>query len=199
MENITVSIIGLSGIQPAIEAIKKPYNNPNANAETLHKIAKKLRHESVLEHIIFTFEIDGSSRLELQEHMRHRIASPTVKSTRYTLKELVKDYNNKIISNIGLVKKYTVIPSELQNDSKFLDFQLSQLTLLKEALELYNNDTAKYFVPESFRTSFVWTINMRSLLNFLELRMNSAAHFEIRYIANLIYNEVSKTDAGFLL
>lgn len=44
-------------------------------------------HTSTLEHLVFTFEIRGLSRAALIELSRHRHASMSVKSTRYTLKK----------------------------------------------------------------------------------------------------------------
>ena len=44
----------------------------------------------------------------------------------------------------------------------------------------------KGFLHESKRTSLQWTINLRSLRNFLELRQSPKAHFEIRHLSELI-------------
>lgn len=42
-------------------------------------------HESVIEHVVLSFEIDGVSRALLQEWARHRLQALSVRSTRYTL------------------------------------------------------------------------------------------------------------------
>ena len=48
--------------------------------------------EYLIDHIFYNFHIEGISRACLQEMMRHRHrASPSVKSTRYTLKELKQE------------------------------------------------------------------------------------------------------------
>ena len=52
------------------------------------RVGNKLKHKSVLEQLVYWFDIDGISRACLMELSRHRIQSLTVKSTRYTLKEL---------------------------------------------------------------------------------------------------------------
>ena len=57
-------------------------------------------------------------------------------------------------------------------------------------------DYIKYIVPESLRTSFSWTINLRSFINFLELRTDKHAHFEIRHIANEMRNAISESLAA---
>ena len=46
-------------------------------------------HHSVLEHIVLSYYIKGVSRGVLQEHSRHRIQSISVKSTRYTMSDIL--------------------------------------------------------------------------------------------------------------
>ncbi|MBD3808828.1 MAG: FAD-dependent thymidylate synthase, partial [Epsilonproteobacteria bacterium] len=50
-----------------------------------------------------------------------------------------------------------------------------------------SNDIAKYCLPESYKTELTWTINARSLQNFLHLRSSKDALWEIRNLANVIY------------
>jgi len=50
-----------------------------------------------------------------------------------------------------------------------------------------SNDICKYNLGESYKTSLVWTINARSLQNFLYLRTDKAALWEIRELANNLY------------
>lgn len=57
----------------------------------LERIINKNKHKSIAEHLVYTFSIDGISRACLQELARHRIASLSVKSTRYTLKKLKEE------------------------------------------------------------------------------------------------------------
>jgi thymidylate synthase (FAD) len=54
----------------------------------INKVGNKNKHSSTLEHLTYNFHIYDISRALLQELARHRIASLSVKSTRYTLKEL---------------------------------------------------------------------------------------------------------------
>jgi thymidylate synthase (FAD) len=62
------------------------------------------------------------------------------------------------------------------------------LKALLDALnEGLSNDLAKYMLPEAFKTSLVWTINMRSLQNFFRLRLSKAALWEIRELAKAVY------------
>lgn len=69
------------------------YENPTddiseKDKELLLRLIFKNKHESISEHIVYTFNLIDVPRYVLQELARHRIASYSVKSTRYTLKEL---------------------------------------------------------------------------------------------------------------
>ena len=147
--------------------------------ELIHRVGNKNKHSSTLEHLNYTFDIDGISRACLQELARHRHASMSVKSTRYTLKELKEaEYTTQAVMDF-LVKV----------DEATDEYNFYALCKIREELKLgKSNDKVKYSLPEAYKTSLVWTINMRSLQNFLALRTNKAALWEIRDLANLIYN-----------
>ena len=49
------------------------------------------------------------------------------------------------------------------------------------------NDIAKYLIPECYKSELAWSINARSLQNFLELRTAKAALKEIRELAYSVY------------
>jgi len=67
---------------------KEPYKDVTKQQSRINRVANVSKHSSTIEHLVYSFDIDGISRAVLQELARHRIASYTVKSTRYTLKEL---------------------------------------------------------------------------------------------------------------
>ena len=56
----------------------------------IDRVGNQYHHASILEHITFNFFIDGISRACLQEVSRHRIASLSVKSSRYVLAKELK-------------------------------------------------------------------------------------------------------------
>ena len=45
-------------------------------------------------------------------------------------------------------------------------------------------EDARFLLPEATKTSLVMTINARSLMNFLSLRLDKSAQWEIRELAN---------------
>ena len=200
MDQIKVELITQPNLKAALLAVGKPYKK-EGTIEILHKVAKHFKHESVLEHINFSWNVDGSSRLELQEHMRHRIASPTVQSTRYTLKEMFDELPNVIDyeSLAFFINKWCCLPLSLKEDKNAHEAIYSLIYSASCAKRMYGNDTAKYLLPECLRTSFVWTLNLRSMLNFLKLRKSQSAHFEIRQIANEMERILSETETKTLL
>jgi len=155
--------------------------------ELIARIGNKMKHKSVLEHLVYSFDIDGVSRALLQELARHRIASLTVKSTRYTLKELKdeKPFNVDIPADHQRAYKYIVMTTT----SYVNNTNIKALEQLRQLLKLnIGNDIAKYSLPESYRTSLIWTINARSLQNFLMLRSHKDALWEIQLLAQEVYN-----------
>ena len=151
---------------------------------------------NILEDTYFSFHIKDISRLCLIELTRHREASYSVKSTRYTTKKELK--NEPIILSLiktddPLVKevadKYLNIPEALPEE-----YRLKLIELLgyvqKAVLEDIPVDVAKYLNPESLKTELIMTINYKSLQNLFDLRMAPGAHFEIREMANKIYTSL---------
>jgi thymidylate synthase (FAD) len=158
------------------------------DAELIDRVGNKFRHASILEHVSYNFHIEGVSRALLQELARHRIASLSVKSTRYTLKELkdevsfITNENNDV--NPDRAEKYLVFTRDWAVDyMSCLALENLRITLQKGI----SNDKAKYCLPEAYKTELTWTINMRSLQNFLSLRSDKSALWEIRDLAHSVY------------
>jgi thymidylate synthase (FAD) len=55
-----------------------------------------------------------------------------------------------------------------------------------------SNDKAKFCLPESYKTELTWTINARSLQNFISLRSSNAALWEIRQLASSLFDTLPK-------
>lgn len=147
--------------------------------QRIKRVVLKKNHQSVAEHLVYSFDIDGISRACLQELARHRIASLSVKSTRYTLKEL---------------KDATTLSSFLvRTGTKVIDYQNIETLRRLQLVLNYNsvsNDIAKHMLPEAFKTSLIWTVNARSLRNFLSLRSDKAALWEIRELAWKVFEAI---------
>jgi thymidylate synthase (FAD) len=152
----------------------------------IDRVGNKYKHSSTLEHLTYTFFIEGISRALLQEMSRHRVASLSVKSTRYTLKEL-KTGEPFIENDFEKAKKFIVLTGNSMVDNASIKALNNLQQILKEGV---SNDIAKFCIPESYKTELTWTINARSLQNFIKLRSSKSALWEIRELANMIYQNL---------
>lgn len=152
--------------------------------EQAAKLVRKLvsmGHFSTLEHVTFTFAIEGVSRVLTHQLVRHRIASYSQQSQRY-----VKEHNFETIMP-------PTIAARPEAKEKFLK-------LMQEIQDLYNELTeqgipaedARYVLPNAAETKIVCTFNVRSLLNFFSLRCCSRAQWEIRQLAEKMLAECKK-------
>ena len=154
----------------------------------IDRVGNKYKHASTLEHLVYTFYIQGVSRALLQELARHRIASPSVKSTRYTLKEL-KNSEPFDEQDYERAKIFIVLTGNSMVDTA----SIKALNNLQKILQAgVSNDVAKFCLPESYKTELTWTINARSLQNFIELRSNKSALWEIQNLARKLYTTLPK-------
>ena len=152
--------------------------------ELIKKLIDK-NHTSVLEHLNYTFSIEGISRALLQEISRHRHTSPTVQSTRWALKKMECSDPSKCI----------YIPEELDDidRARYIEACMHLLLLRKELSKKYTNDIAKYATVESMLTKEVLTVNARSLINMFELRTSPAALKEFKDLMYKIYLALPQT------
>ena len=169
----------------AIRTCWSSFDKSDRAGEGLEKLIKSrkgtLYHTQRAERLSYTFFIQGISRACLQELARHRIASYSVKSSRYTLAELKR----ADISTLEQASKFI----KLTDNDKVNQSSHQALQNLKELLldSSTTNDVAKYAMPECYLTELTWTINARSLQNFLTLRTSKHALWEIQELAHAIY------------
>ena len=184
--NYTPLWICSNAIRTCWQSFDKGDNGGEIDLALIDRVGNKLKHASTLEHLFYNFYIKGISRACLQELARHRIASLSVKSTRYTLKELKNESEFKP-NDFENASRYIVLTS-----NEFVDnASINALENLRQILNQNTSlDIAKYCLPESYKTELSWSINARSLQNFLNLRSSKSALWEIRNLANLIYQNL---------
>ena len=184
--NYTPLWICSNAIRTCWQSFDKGDNGGEIDLALIDRVGNKLKHASTLEHLFYNFYIKGISRACLQELARHRIASLSVKSTRYTLKELKNESEFKP-NDFDNASRYIVLTS-----NEFVDnASINALENLRQILNKNTSlDIAKYCLPESYKTELSWSINARSLQNFLSLRSSKSALWEIRDLANLIYQNL---------
>ena len=77
-------------IRTCYDMVDKSDNGGEKDKALIYKVGNKNKHSSTLEHLNYTFHIEDVSRALLQELARHRHASLSVKSSRYTTKRELK-------------------------------------------------------------------------------------------------------------
>ena len=171
-----VTLLHATPLDLADKAISKCWDKgTDTPKERMYRVGNKFKHASTLEHVNYTFDIDGISRACLQELARHRMQSLSVKSTRYTLKEL-KDAVN--------LDDFYVHTGDADVDT---GIKIQMFMLQARVKKGKSNDIVKYMIPEAYKTSLVSTMNLRALQNFLKLRTGKAALMEIQTLANAMY------------
>jgi len=165
------------------------------------RVGAKLKHESVLEFCSFIFEISGISRGLLQELSRHRLASLTVKSTRYTInKELKTDQELFTVEGLptkfaqNIAEKACVYPLGLTEGQRRCQVVSNAFALASIGMALregVSNDKVKYMLPESYKTSLQFSINLRSFINMYNLRRAKSALPEFQELVKKMFDTLS--------
>jgi thymidylate synthase (FAD) len=163
-------------------------------------------HETPFEHIVFTFHVKAPIFVARQ-WFRHRIGSFNEASLRYT--ELKDEFYipDHVRKNVVEDKQKAIRVDEEQLKQKALDLIESAIEnsykVYKELLEMgVAREMARIVLPMSSYTQFYWTVNARSLMNFLNLRADSHAQWEIQQyalnIANIFKEKCPWTFEAFL-
>ena len=154
-------------------------------------------HESVMEHVTFTFGIEGISRACSHQLVRHRIASYSQKSQRYVsengfefitppsvaeLPEAKSEYDRVIAEIMESYEKIAALLTD-KHTKELIAEGLDEKTARSKATKLANED-ARFILPNACETKIVVTMNVRSLFNFFRHRCCNRAQWEIRAVAN---------------
>lgn len=133
-------------------------------------------HESAIEHVNFTFAISGVSRALSHQFVRHRIASYSQQSQRYCKVEdlgiVMPDF-----SYLGDVQR-NLCETAVKEFAAEVEAAYARLMDFGATME-----DARSVLPNMTATSFVVTMNCRSLLNFFRHRCCYRAQAEINDIA----------------
>ena len=150
-------------------AAAKCYNGKDPRKSL--EVAMDGGHESVLEHAVFTFEVDEVSRVLLAQITRHRLASFSVQSQRYCG------------ANQNVVTPDSMVHPELLGDIVAVKKAVDRL--YKHARELgVPHEDCRYYTLQGGHTGFVMTMNGRELRHFFSLRCCNRAQWEIRELAD---------------
>jgi thymidylate synthase (FAD) len=163
--------------------------NKLKNVSDAEKIKNDIRelikhnHLSPIEHVSFTFALEGVSRSLTHQLVRHRIASYTQQSQRYVKVDTAS-------------QDWFVLPPTYDTEEKRLKF----IERMRKIASWYEDDIkngvskedARFLLPNATKTNIVVTMNARELLHFFNLRCCARCQWELRGIATEVLKQVKR-------
>ena len=181
---LEIKLIQISPVTGIIEGMKT-----SRRKEHIEKIPEKIfswGHWSVLEHTSMTVQIHGISRACSNQLVRQRIGVTfTQESQRYFDPLNDPDWfiiPPRIEKNEILKQKY--IESRKREADEYRYYRENKIP----------REDARFCLPNACKTIVTWTFNMSSLIWFLEQRLKKDAQWEIRTLAQKLYDLVMITD-----
>lgn len=160
-----------------------------SDADRLIRHIMRSKHVSTMEHLNFSFAIEGVSRALLAQLTRHRHMSFSVQSQRYT----------KFSSDSRSNGFDYVIPEMVYQKKVHGEFQ----QMMTEIQKMYDKligfgipqEDARSVLPNAATCNLVLTANLRTLLEFYEKRKTgSGAQKEISQLAEELKNRVVEVE-----
>ena len=169
---------------------------PEKTASFVEMLAE-IGHESPIEHVSFTFGVEGISRACSHQLVRHRIASYSQKSQRYVNEdsfeyvippevEKIPEAKEEFIRQMKTIDEGYKQLAELltaKHTEAFVAEGLDEKAALQKAKKKAIED-ARFLLPNACETKIVVTMNARSLMNFFRHRCCNRAQWEIKEVAD---------------
>ena len=144
-------------------------------------------HEDIIEHCSATFLIEGISRAASHQLVRHRLASYSQESQRYTDLSRIKQTEEEVIvtppaiaANPEAHARFTKAMQDLEEAYR----ELRELGIRKE--------DSRFLLPNASTTRLIVSMNFRAWRHFLWLRCDKAAQWEIRAVAYEVLRDLHK-------
>lgn len=144
-------------------------------------------HTSPLEHAVFRFHVCAPIFV-VREWQRHRMAAYNEQSGRYTQFEekfYVPDYIRSQVGKPGAYR-FEALDEDIADDARrvieihnHMSFNIYR-DLIRAGVA---KEQARLVIPNTIYTEFWFTVNAHSLMNFLKLRNDDNAMYEIRQYA----------------
>jgi len=191
------SKIGIDGILDGLDQEK---------TEKFLNMLMDLGHESPIEHVSFTFGVEGVSRVLTHQLVRHRIGcSYSQQSQRYVKLDQFEYIIPPQIAAIEEARELFV--KTMEKDQEVYD-KLVEI-LYKENYKKYieegktekqasqmaekaSIEDARYVFPNACETKIVFTMSARALFNFFRMRCCERAQWEIREMATEMLKKVKE-------
>ena len=153
---------------------------------SLVRLAKRSKHYGVFEHIVYWFDVSQVSRVLTHQLVRHRLASYVQLSGR-----IVNIEDGYIVPPLDYVSD-SKLRADLHRffDSKFKKQFADYKWLIENGVHV---EDARFLLPNGQMTSIMVTVNARSLMHIIKMRTAHEAHWEIRELADYMWNLVKPT------
>ncbi|MBN1254097.1 MAG: FAD-dependent thymidylate synthase [Deltaproteobacteria bacterium] len=138
-------------------------------------------HDSPLEHVKFTFAVEGVSRALTHQLVRYRVASYSQQSQRYVdMKHFGYIIPPSIAGDVAMRTEFERCMEEIQASYQDLLARFAEKGVTGERA----HEDARFVLPQAGETKIVVTMNCRELLHFFSQRCCQRAQWEIRALAN---------------
>lgn len=162
------------------------------DADRLIRHIMRSGHHSTVEHLFFTFSIEGISRSCLAQLTRHRVGySYSVQSQRYV------KFSTK--SRSGGYE--AVVPPSIQNKPEAIGTYFEILKVIQEGYDKLQSlgisaEDARMLLPNAAKCNLVLSCNLRGALEFYRKRgAHTHAQWEIKEVAERIRQEIVKRES----
>lgn len=148
----------------------------------------RMGHDSVLEHVGMTFRISGVSRNCTHQLVRHRLASYTELSQRYTKLDVTgNDW-------------YVVPPTIAGNENAAAFYRDTMKAAACAYLAMVDNgipaEDARFILPGACKSTITVTMNLREFKSFHALRSDRHAQWEIRAMSDGMLDALREETKG---
>jgi thymidylate synthase (FAD) len=198
----------LSVVNAARVSFAQQVDEMSSREEGLIRFLMRERHGTPFEHNAFRFHVK-TPIFVCREWMRHRVGSFNEWSGRYSQlePEFYVPAAEDVRTQVGKPGAYTFDPvtpelAESTREAQRRVYDEAYRTYLELLEQGVAKELARNVLPVAIYTQFFWTLNARSLMNFLSLRNSETAQREIRAYAaaleQLFATEMPVTYAAFV-
>ena len=198
----------LSVVNAARVSFAQQVDEMTPREEGLVRFLMRERHGTPFEHNAFRFHVKAPIFV-CREWMRHRVGSFNEWSGRYSQleAEFYVPAAEDVRTQVGKPGAYTFeqVDAALAESTRAAQqavYDEAYRTYLAQLEQGIAKEIARNVLPVAIYTQFYWTLNARSLMNFLSLRNAETAQREIRAYAgaleDLFAQEMPVTHAAFI-
>jgi len=148
---------------------------------SLISLLRRSGHLSPFEHAVFSFYLEGWSRVTTHQLVRHRIASYSQQSQRYVAANPEEFVVPPSVRSIPAAREEhaRVLAAAGRSYRRLVDLGIPP-------------EDARYCLPQAITSRLILTMNARELLHFFEIRTCRRAQWEIRFLALTMLRLVRK-------